>query len=725
MQTVLSYTEDVKVDASGDIFVVDNGNCVIRKLDSTGLVHIVAGQLGVCGYALDGVAPLSAQLAQPTGLAVNATGTLLYQVGGNGLGTNERILKIDLVANKVTTLAGTGPIGDTGDGGPANQALLGWPVGVAIYQNGGVLVSEYSGQRVRLIDSSQNMQPFAGVANPSGGDGGPALAASMTPSRVVTDGQGGFVIFDANAWRVRAVSPGGNISLVAGTNQFQGIAGTGDGGAALNAGIFNTSSLAVDPAGPIYLAQNSGEVRVISQGQINSVSATTFNFPVGMALDPSHRFLYIAEYSGDRVVKLNISNGASTTIAGLGAAGAAGTPGDDFDSLPANQSRLNTPIDVAVDASGNVYVMDSGNNVIRRINPANNTMVTVVGNHKSGSTPDGNLATSGPITGGGPITVDSGGNIFYGEGQKIRRVDAATQTLATVAGSTSGFSGDGGLALSAQFSSLSALSPDAQGNIYVADKNRIRVLSAQSSTPLLAAPIVASNFGGGYTIAPGTWVELYGQNLATTTRQWAGSDFNGNQAPNSLNNENQSIGGQLAYIDLISPTQINAQVPDGIGTGNVAVQVTSPNGSSNSVELSAAARSPALLAQTSFTAGGKFYVAAQFSDQTFVGPPNLIPGASFRQAKAGDTIVIYGIGFGAVTPAVPAGMVDTQSTALPNFTVTIGGVNATTTYDGLVAPYVGLYQFNITVPGGVSGDALIAMTVNGVPLQQTLFLALQ
>jgi uncharacterized protein (TIGR03437 family) len=723
LQTALGDAEDVKLDSSGDMFVVDNGNCVIRKLDSTGLVHIVAGQSGSCGSPAEGAAPLSAQFGNPSGLAVDAAGDVLYLVQGNGSGVNVRVSKIDLGANKVTTYAGTGVFGDTGDGGPANKAPLGWAVGVALYQNGGVLVSEYTGFRVRLIDSSQNIQAFAGTANRAAGDGGPAQAAFLSATTAFQDGKGGFVVNDSGDRRVRAVS-GGVISLVAGTDYFHG--SSGDGGSALSAGLFVVDGMTVDPAGPIYIAESTGEVRVIKQGQINKAGSVAFNFPMGLALDPAHQFLYIAEYSGDRVVRLNLSTGTVNTIAGLGQAGAAGTSGDDGDTLPANQSRLNAPVDLAVDAAGNVYVMDSGNSVIRRINPSSNTMVTVVGNHQKGSSPDGTLATSASITIGGGLTVDTGGNIFYVESSKIRRVDASTHTLATVAGSTPGFSGDGGAALSAQLNAPSGLNADPQGNIYLADNGRIRVLSPQSTVPLIAAPIVAANYGGGSTITPGTWIEIYGQNLSTTTRTWAASDFNGNQAPNSLDNVKVLIGGQQGYIDVVSPTQVNAQVPDSIGSGNVNVQVTNSNGSSNTVALNVVTSSPALLAPPSFTAGGKFYVAAQFLDQTYVGPANLVTGASFRPAKAGDTIVIYGIGFGAVTPPVPAGMIDAQpTTSLPNFSVTIGGVPATAAYAGLANGYLGLDQFDIVIPGGLTGDAQLSMSVNGVPLQQTLFLNLQ
>jgi uncharacterized protein (TIGR03437 family) len=721
-QTALSYPGDVALDSKGDIFVLDAGNCVVRKIDAvTNLAHIVTGTLGQCGYAGEGVPPLSATLDQADAMTVDAGGDLVYIAEGGG--PSNRIRKADLGANKITTFAGTGAGGDSGDGGPATQALITWPRGLAL-NNGALLFSEYVGARVRSIDSSQIIHPFAGVANPATGDGGPALAAVLSPFAAVPDGKGGLVISDDGHRRVRAVS-NGVIALVAGTDYYHG--SSGDGGPATSAGLFVVYGMAVDPAGPIYISEGLGEVRVISGGIIRAVSSISFNFPNGLALDPTHRFLYVAEYQGDRIVSVDVTTGLATTIAGIGTAGSNGTSGDDGDNLTATQAHLNGPGDLATDGSGNVYVMDTNNHVIRRINPSANTMITVAGNHQAPAAPapDGGPATSAALNVGGSLTVDSSGNIFFSEGSKIRRVDAITHTLSTVAGTgVAGFSGDGGPALSAQLVSPGGLRADAQGNIFFADNNRIRVLSPPATAPRIDAPIVASAFGGGFTIASGTWMEIYGEKLSPTTRQWAGSDFNGNQAPNSLDNVKVLINGKQAYIDVISPGQINAQVPDGIGTGNVGIQVVNPSGTSDPVIVTAAVQSPALLAPPSFTANGKFYAAGFLSDGSFVGPPGLIPGAAFRPAHAGEQIVLYGIGFGSGT-GVPAGIIAPPTSSLPNVTAAIGGVPATLAYAGQTGGFVGLFQFNIVVPSGLSGDVFLTISVNGVPMQQVLYLTVQ
>jgi uncharacterized protein (TIGR03437 family) len=720
-QTSLSYTWDVALDSKGDIFVLDEGNCVVREIDAvTKIAHIVVGSLGKCGYAGEAVPPVLAQLDQADAIAVDAGGDAVYVAEGGG-GSN-RIRKANLAGNQINTIAGSATGGDSGDGGLAIQASITWPRGLALNSGGTLFFTEYVGARVRLIDTSQRSQAFAGVLNAATGDGGPALAAVLAPDMVASDGKGGFVIDDGGHHRVRAVS-NGVISLVAGTNNFQG--STGDGGPATSAGLFVVYGMAVDPAGPVYISQGTGEVRVISGGNIQAVSSIAFNFPNGLALDPTRRFLYVAEYSGDRVVKVDVTTGQATTIAGIGAAGTTGASGDDGDNLVATQAHLNGPGQLAVDSTGNVYVVDGSNHVIRRINPSANTMVTVAGNHQvpASPAPDGGLATSASLN---PtvITVDSNGNLFFGEGSRIRRVDAAALTLSTVAGTgVAGFSGDGGPALSAQLMGAGGINADAQGNIYFSDNNRIRVLSAPATKPRIDAPIVSANFGGGFVMASGTWMEIYGEDLSPVTRQWAGSDFNGNQAPSSLSNVQVLFNGKPGYIDVISPGQINAQVPDGIGTGNVSVQVVSPNGASDPVIVTAANRSPALLAPPSFTANGKFYAAGFLTDGSFVGPPNLIPGAQFRPAHTGETIVLYGIGFGAGT-GVPSGMIAPPGATLTSVTVAVGGVNASVAYAAEAAGYVGLFQFNVVIPAGLSGDQILTISVNGVPSQQVSYLTI-
>jgi uncharacterized protein (TIGR03437 family) len=241
--------------------------------------------------------------------------------------------------------------------------------------------------------------------------------------------------------------------------------------------------------------------------------------------------------------------------------------------------------------------------------------------------------------------------------------------------------------------------------------------------------VSASAFGGFASVAPGSWMELYGGGLATSTRPWAGSDFSGSNAPTSLDNVKVNIGGQQAFVYYISPTQINAQVPSNVATGTQQVIVTNPSGSSTSYPITVNALQPGLLAPSSFAVNGKQYVVAQFSDGSFVLPPGTLAGTTTRQAKPGETIVIYGVGFGPVKDSggqnIPAGTVVSAANQLANpLSLSVGGSAATLSYQGLAPGYVGLYQFNVTVPNIANNDlALLTYTLNGTSGTQTLYLA--
>ena len=248
--------------------------------------------------------------------------------------------------------------------------------------------------------------------------------------------------------------------------------------------------------------------------------------------------------------------------------------------------------------------------------------------------------------------------------------------------------------------------------------------SAGGNGPTVSAVISAGAFNQNAGVASGTWLEIYGQNFSSTTRGWGGPDFNGNNAPTSLDGVSVTIGGKNAYVDFISPGQVNAQVPDGIPIGDgVPVIVTNASGSSSAFSVKTGNIAPAVLAPSAFNVGGKQYVVAQFADQAFVGKPGLIAGVNFRPAKVGDTVVIYGIGFGQVNPANPPGVICTQANSLvtkPTFR--FGQTAAALSYFGLVPGFVGLYQFNVTVPNVSPGDIPLNIDVGGAALGQNLFI---
>jgi uncharacterized protein (TIGR03437 family) len=256
---------------------------------------------------------------------------------------------------------------------------------------------------------------------------------------------------------------------------------------------------------------------------------------------------------------------------------------------------------------------------------------------------------------------------------------------------------------------------------------------AGSPTPTISAGgvISAQSFNPKAGVASGTWLEIYGTNLSSTTRGWSGSDFKGSSAPTSLDGVSVSINGKNAYVDYVSPGQVNVQVPDDPTVGSaIPVVVTTSAGASNSTTVTKTAIAPALLGPAAFNVGGKQYVVAQFSDGTYVGKTGLISGLSFRPAKAGDVITIYGIGFGPVTPSVAAGQIASGLTSLatkPNFLFgqTAASLSCSGCYYGLASGQVGLYQFNIQVPNAGTGDIALNVDVGGVSTNQQLFITLQ
>ena len=216
---------------------------------------------------------------------------------------------------------------------------------------------------------------------------------------------------------------------------------------------------------------------------------------------------------------------------------------------------------------------------------------------------------------------------------------------------------------------------------------------------------------------------IYGTNLSQTTEDWSKS-FTGGAAPTSLGGVSVTVNGIPAFVQYVSPTQININAPDDGTTGPVNIVVKNGAGTSNTGTAMRGALSPTLLSQPNFSAGSTNYVVAQTPDfGSFIGPPNLVSGATFVAAKPGDTVIIYGTGCGPTTPATQAGVLAAQNSplALP-YQMTIGGMPANASFAGMVQGTVGLYQFNIVIPEVAAGDQPIALTVNGVSNGQTLFI---
>ena len=364
----LNLPYDVAVDSSGNLYITDRNNHRIRKVDSTGTITTIAGT-GKDGFSGDGGPATQAQLNFPTGVAVNGEGNLYIADVGN-----HRIRKVDSTGT-ITTFAGTGERGFGGDGGPAIQAQLDAPTGVAVDGAGNLYIADRNNSRIRKVDSIGTITTIAGGGG-FGEDGGPAIQARLSlPYSVAVDGAGNLYIADQYNNRIRRVDSTGTITTIAGTGE---LGFGGDGGPATQARLFLPYGVAVDGAGNLYIAdQYNHRIRKVdSTGTITTIAGTgerrfggdggpaiqaQLDEPTGVVVDGAGN-LYIADLANHRIRKVD-STGTITTIAGTGEQGFGGNDG------PASQAHLFFPIAVAVDGAGTLYIADASNHRIRLLTP--------------------------------------------------------------------------------------------------------------------------------------------------------------------------------------------------------------------------------------------------------------------------------------------------------------------------------------------------------------------
>lgn len=488
---LFDYPQGVAVSADGStVYVADTQNHQVRKI-TAGNIYAFAGTHDI-GNSGDGDDRLSATLQNPTSVAVYGTFVYIADTGNN------RIRKAaTTVGGKITAYAGTGAYGFTSDGNPATGAWMNGASGVGVGPTGTVYLSDRDNNMIRMVDGSGNLSTIAGSGTwGSTGDTGAATSARLNnPAGIAVAANGDVYIADRANNKVRKLrASDGKIVTIAGT----GVANfDGDGGDAVNASLSAPRGVAVAANGDVYIADtNNNRIRKItaSTGKITTVAgkdtdgssgddgpatAAELHGPFSVAVASDGSF-YIADTWNQRIRK--VSGGIITTIAGTGTGGY-------NDTSIAHLAQVNYPFAVAVDSSNNVYVADTYNHLVRKI--VGDTISTVAGNHTGTFVNDGIPATSAGVTAPTGIAFDASNNMYIADtgNYRIRRVTASNGYISTVAGlGAPGYAGENITATSSPITSAYGIGVDAAGNIFYSDESIHRVRRIETA----ASPVQTS-----------------------------------------------------------------------------------------------------------------------------------------------------------------------------------------------------------------------------------------
>lgn len=572
----------------------------------------------------------------------------------------------------VTTVAGNGTAGYAGDNGAATSSILNFPLAMARSNSGTLYISDNFNLRIRSVQSDGIIRTVVGTGTRGfTGDGGAATSALInSPYGIAVDGAGNLYFTDSLNHTVRKVSASGTITLIAGTGR-QGFAGDGE-----------------------------------------DALVSNLNLPTGIAVDSAGNVLF-SDSQNNRIRKIG-TDGKISTFAGSGNAASTGDGG------PVNNASFYNPQGLAFDSAGNLYIADMVNHRIRKVDTSG-TVTTIAGSGVQGFAGDNGAATSAQLSYPRGVYVDASGTVFIADTNN-NRIRAVTEdgVIHTVAGN--GVNGDGPDNVPAETSALRyprAIVSNGAGGFYIldSDNHRVRLL-----TPNVAAPLIRSNgiissseYGGFPTVGRGSWIEVHGAGLAQGTRSWDPSDFVNGVAPTSLSGTSVTIGGRPTFVSYISPQQVNVQVPDDVLAGTYPVVVNSPLGASSPYLLTIVESQPGLYAPPSMNTNGIQYAGVMMQDGKVVSTDHL--------PKPGETVTLFGIGFGNVAPYEGTGQVvrRTNSVVTP-VQAYYGDKPATITYAGMAAGQVGIYQFNIVVPTIPGGDQIpLRFEVNGRPVAQSLY----
>jgi uncharacterized protein (TIGR03437 family) len=658
------------VDKAGNVYIADRATSVIRKVNAAGVISTVAGYAGepMDGDDINDGGPATRAgiylNSEHNGLAVDSAGNLYIADEGHN-----RIRKVDVSTGIITTVAGNGTPGYSGDGGPATSAQLLEPLGVAFDKAGNLYIADSNS--VRKVDTGGTITTVAGgtlTATP--GNGGPAINAGVIPRAVAIDAAGNIFISDYLTQTVREVNTKGII------NDFAGVPGgsgsSGDGGPATSA-LF----------GGIY----------------------------GIAVDSAEN-VYISDFGNNRLREVNAA-GIITT-----AAGGAGSSASIGDGGPPTSAYLE-PDDVAVDSAGNYYIADYVNNRVRKVTVGAKapgllsaasslyfSLGVAVNSSPNPETIDVYSLGSVPLLFTVKSSTSSGGNW-------LTTIQTSGTTPALITASILMIPGVG------TFQGSIVLTPNAPDLSPITIPVTLYVPATAPPEPTITGVVNGASFQPG--VVANSWATIQGTNLASTTDNWNSSIKNG-QLPDSLDGVTVLFDGMPAAVDYISPTQINVLVPN-VTSSTTEVVVT------NAGSIGAGVSAPASQYGPAFFSWPDNQVVATRQDFSYAAKSGTFPTLTTVAAKPGDVIILWGSGFGPTTPSVPVGVETPSDTTYSTSTlptITIDNVPATV-YGAALAPgFAGLVQVAIQVPSSLgNGDWPVVAKIGGVQSASGLVLSVQ
>jgi len=787
---ILLQAEGIAADTYGNLFVADAAGERVREITPAGTISTVAGT-GVQGFSGDGGPASAAQLNSPYGLAFDASGNLYIADLGNG-----RVRRMT-PGGIITTIAGGGtvPAGGVNDGSLATTVALLAPRNVVLDGSGNLYVSDFNGHRVYELSPGGTLTTIAGTGVPGfSGDGGPAPLAQLAyPAGLAVDGRGALYIADSQNHYVRKVVNGLIASIVREATPT-GVAFDAGGTLYITdppagtliqvpvtgpAALFTLtcSDLAFSPDGSVYAIDVNAVFRIsfpgpgiavtstvagggsLAHGDGGPATAALLNHPTGVAADASGN-VYIADRDNNRVRRV-APDGTITTVAGTGVAGGNGDGG------MAVLAQLDSPASVSVDAAGNLYVADTGNQRVRKITPSGvifsvfspslaspacavadssgNVYIADAGSGiilKVSATGQSTTVLTGLASPRG-LALDGAGNLYFTEEsgprvqmlgnsgaltnlaagswnvprgiavspagvvfvadtglQQILRVDISENgppgggpsgQVTPVAGNgTAGFAGDGGPALSAELDFPWGVAAGPVGTLLIADltDNHVRV-----ATPVFSVLNAASLEPG--PVAAGMLIALQGTGLGAADVPDTQVVFGTvPQVPAGALYPGEVLSVNSAGLLVQAPAQI-------AGWASAQVQILDKGIAVAQSAVTVAPAAPAL-----------FTVASgQVSNQALASNQDGSVNSAANPAQRGSVIVLYGTGQGVSGQPV---------------SVQIGGQAAEVLYAGPVAGYPGLLQINAVIPGSVSpGNVGVSISAGAASSQPGVGIAVE